>query len=81
MVDYNSYAEDLQRYLASKLPNEDFHTICEITEYVANRTGRLMAEAVVDRDNEWKRLTRKLQFYRSQRTKNTNVGGGTDDAT
>ena len=55
MVNVNAYVEDVQRYLAKKLPDVDATTIFEITEYIGYRTGRLMMETVDNRDAEWKR--------------------------
>ena len=58
MVDYISYVEDLQRYLASKFPSIDASACMEAVEYISHRTARLMVEVINDRDKEWERTLR-----------------------
>ena len=72
MVNYNSYAEDVQRYLVSKFPNEDASTLLEVSEYIGYRTTRLIYEVIEDRDKEWKRMTEKYYTHISKRKENNN---------
>lgn len=64
MININGYVEDLQKYLASKLPDVDAHIAMEIAEYIGCRTSRLLCEAVDDRDKEWKRASKGLHTYK-----------------
>lgn len=64
MANMNGYVEDLQKYLASKLPDIDAHIAMEIAEYIGCRTNRLMAEVVDDIDKQWKRATQKHYTYK-----------------
>lgn len=66
MININGYVEDLQKYLASKLPDADVHIVMEIAEYIGCRTSRLLCEAVDDRDKEWKRATKTHYPYKSK---------------
>ena len=76
MININGYVEDLQKYLASKLPDVDAHIAMEIVEYIGCRTSRLLCEAVDDRDKEWKRSLRqqhKFSFKKSTEDNNDNT--------
>lgn len=57
---YEKYIEDLHTYLVNKFPYADTSTLIEATEYITNRTIRLVIESIIDRDNLWRKQLKKL---------------------
>lgn len=57
---YRKYEEEILKYLASKIPDVPIHTTAEIAAHLANKTGILVADAIEERDRQWKNEIKKL---------------------
>ncbi len=68
---YQDYAEDLKKYLTSKLPDELSHIVAEISEYIACKTANLIHDVIRERDNEWEDWNNLInkQLERKRRNK------------
>ena len=51
---YRKYEEEMLKYLVSKIPDVPYHTTAEIAAHLANKTGILVADAIEERDGQWK---------------------------
>lgn len=61
---YDKFCEDIERYLASKLPDLPKDTAMEIGEYISARTNRLVTVAYADYEETMdKRYKRHLERY------------------
>ena len=50
---FQNYAKDVERYLASKLPDIPLHVMMEIGEYISNKTANLASDVLKERDKQW----------------------------
>lgn len=68
---FSKYAEDLERYLLSKLPEDTpTHVAQEIAAYITNRTSCMITDVLLERDHMWERQIRRGKHwsYRSTKT-------------
>ena len=68
---YSKYAEDLEKYLLSKLPeNAPVHVTQEIAAYITNRTSYMIGDMLLERDRMWERQIRRGKRYSHETNNN-----------
>jgi hypothetical protein len=56
---FNEYVKDVKKYLLAKFPHIHTSTVDEVSEYICNRSIRLVHEAIMERDKLWRLKMKK----------------------
>lgn len=76
----SKYAEDLEKYLLSKLPeNTPVHVAQEIAAYITNRTSYMITDVLLERDRMWERQIRRGKHWSYRSTKTEEKPNETSD--
>lgn len=51
-----TWAKEIMKYIVDKVPDIDYSTACEISEFITYKTANLLYDELQKRDREWQEM-------------------------